>query len=395
MLNKHSNNLQKQSVIVDNISFMESRRNEINDTLTCPPLGANTWIEPVDFCQCAPCRNGPIQLWPGSEFEDPEKERQEFLKEPERLLLCPPKVMGYVPMERLWVQFNVDRLEEIKQEQKEKDKLCFEEMLELDRKHKNMLLALIKNHESRKNDFNESSISDFVQDPIDGKGRGLAILLHGPPGVGKTLTAEAVALATAKPLLFVSVAEFGNEPHMAEQKLLDMFADASRWDAVMVIDEADVFLEERIGTTDINRNALVSVLLRVLEYYDGIIILTTNRITSLDVAVQSRMHLAIQYKDLNEQQKKNIFMKFLDVIPGDRIRDRDIINRQLDWICKRADLNGRQIRNIVSGAQALAKSEDEKLSYDHLSVVYDATSDFVQSLKDLTLQKRGRNEAPR
>jgi SpoVK/Ycf46/Vps4 family AAA+-type ATPase len=295
-------------------------------------------------------------------------------------------------MERLWAQFSVERLNEIGQDQKENDKLCFEEKLVLDKKHKDMLLALIKNHESQKSNADGSPI---VQDPIDGKGRGLAILLHGPPGVGKTLTAEAVALATAKPLLFVSVAELGNEPHIAEEKLLDMFADASRWDAVMVIDEADVFLEERIGTSDVNRNALVSVLLRVLEYYDGIIILTTNRITSLDVAVQSRMHLAIQYKDLSEQQKKSIFKKFLDDIPKDYIRDRDMIDRQLDWVCKRVDLNGRQIRNIVSGAQALATSERQKLSYDHLSVVYDATSDFVQSLKDLTLQKRGRNEAPR
>lgn len=163
----------------------------------------------------------------------------------------------------------------------------------------------------------------------------------------------------------------------------------------MVIDEADVFLEERIGTTDVNRNALVSVLLRVLEYYDGIIILTTNRITSLDVAVQSRIHLAIQYNDLSEQQKKSIFRKFLDDIPKDHIQDRAMIDRQLDRTCKRVDLNGRQIRNIVSGAQALANSERQRLSYDHISIVYDATSDFVQSLKDLTLMKRGRNEVPR
>lgn len=380
---------------MDNLSFMQSRRNVLNDHVADPPLGQDTWIESVDCCPCAPCRNGPVQSWSGSEFEDPEKEKEEFVKEHERLLLCPPKVLGYVPMERIWAQFNVKRLKNIDQEQREKDKFCFEKTLELEQKHKDMLLALIRNHESRKNKANSSSSGDFVQDPIEGKGRGLAILLHGPPGVGKTLTAEAVALATARPLLPVSIAELGTEANVAEDKLLEVFEDASCWDAVMVIDEADVFLEERIGTININRNALVSVLLRVLEYYDGIIILTTNRITSLDVAVQSRMHLAIQYKDFNYVQKKSIFMKFLDYISEDQIQDREKINRELDWICKRTDLNGRQIRNIVSAAQALAKSERQKLSFGHLSMVYEATLDFLQSLKDLTLQKRGRNEAPR
>jgi SpoVK/Ycf46/Vps4 family AAA+-type ATPase len=304
----------------------------------------------------------------------------------------PSQGAGLRPTERIWAQFSVKRLERIEPEQKEKDKLCFEEKLVLDQKHKDMLLALVRNHASRK----ETGVSSgVVEDPIDGKGRGLAILLHGPPGLGKTLTAEAVALATGRPLLPVSVAELGIEPSAAETSLLDVFADASRWDAVMVIDEADVFLEERIGTTDISRNALVSVLLRVLEYYDGIIILTTNRITSLNVAVQSRMHLAIQYKDLTPEQKKNIFMKFLDDMPNDQIRDRERIERELDWFCKGTDLNGRQIRNIVSSAQALAKSERKQMTHNHLSTVYDATSNFVQSLKDLTLQKRGRNEAPR
>jgi len=374
---------------------MQSKRNPENQFFDCPPLGQGLWLETVDTCACDECSNGPVQSWSGVDFDDSETEREEFSKDPERLLLCPPRVLGYVPMERVWAQFSVERLEKIEQDRKEKDKLTFEKKLELDQKHKDMLLALIKNHVSLQSRADGTVMDDVVQDPIDGKGRGLAILLHGPPGVGKTLTAEAVALATGRPLFPVSVAELGNEPYMAEQKLLDVFADASRWNAVMVIDEADVFLEERIGTSDINRNALVSVLLRVLEYHDGIIILTTNRITSLDVAIQSRMHFAIQYKDLTHEQKKNIFMQFLDDIPKDKVKDREAIDMRLDWICKRTDLNGRQIRNIVSAAQALARSERQDLSFDHLSRVYDATTDFVQSLKDLTLQKRGRNEAPR
>jgi hypothetical protein len=64
----------------------------------------------------------------------------------------------------------------------------------------------------------------------------------------------------------------------------------SRLLADVTSDEADVFLEARgRGENDLRRNAMVSVLLRVLEYYDGILILTTNRMRSFDIAVQSRI----------------------------------------------------------------------------------------------------------
>jgi SpoVK/Ycf46/Vps4 family AAA+-type ATPase len=80
-------------------------------------------------------------------------------------------------------------------------------------------------------DYHERPPSDIVE----GKGRGLVILLHGPPGVGKTLTAETLALATRKPLLSVSVAEIGAEPENAETNLDEIFTDATRWKAVLLM----------------------------------------------------------------------------------------------------------------------------------------------------------------
>lgn len=59
--------------------------------------------------------------------------------------------------------------------------------------------------------------------------------MSGPPGVGKTLTAETVALATGRPLLPISVAEIGMEPDAAERKLVEIFADAGRWEAVLLM----------------------------------------------------------------------------------------------------------------------------------------------------------------
>jgi hypothetical protein len=59
---------------------------------------------------------------------------------------------------------------------------------------------------------------------------------------------------------------------------------------VLLIDEADVFLEKRT-LTDVHRNALVSVFLRLLEYYEGILFLTTNRVATVSIFSLSRSYL--------------------------------------------------------------------------------------------------------
>jgi len=87
---------------------------------------------------------------------------------------------------------------------------------------------MIQNHVS-------SPKHHMIKEAVEGKGRGLVILLHGPPGVGKTLTAETVALATGKPLVSVSTAEIGIQPEDAERSLKAIFDDASRWGAVLLM----------------------------------------------------------------------------------------------------------------------------------------------------------------
>ena len=61
-----------------------------------------------------------------------------------------------------------------------------------------------------------------------------------------------------------------------ESRLEEHFQLAHRWGCILLLDEADVFLEAR-SKTDLKRNAIVSVFLRLLEFYPGILFLTTNR----------------------------------------------------------------------------------------------------------------------
>lgn len=327
--------------------------------------------------------------------ETPKDKQEPFAKNEERLILCPPRVLGYALKSKSWAQILVKSLKRIVVEN---DETYFKTQLQLDSQVKDMLYAFVKNHEySGKTDvIPKTGEGDPPRslDVVERKGQGLAILLHGPPGVGKTLTAETIALATGRPLLSVSVAQIGTDAAQAEAKLNTIFVNAARWRAVLLVDEADVFLEERVRTDNPDRNALVSVLLRCLEYYEGIIILTTNRIKSIDVAVQSRMHLAIQYRNLTKEQMVAIYKNLLADVPDSKLKDRrERLQKDIEKnLCgRRSQMNGRQIRNIVSTARALAASEGAKLDFEHLRQVYDSTAEFLEGLKDVNERAKLKN----
>merc|ERR1711939_202393 len=84
----------------------------------------------------------------------------------------------------------------------------------------------------------------------------------------------------------------------------------TRWNALLLLDEADIFLEQR-SLHELERNKLVSIFLRVLEYYEGIMFLTTNRVNTFDTAFQSRIHISLNYPDLSLDSRKAIWTNFL------------------------------------------------------------------------------------
>lgn len=136
--------------------------------------------------------------------------------------------------------------------------------LEIPDGHKSVVQALINTHFSR----DRSKTADF--DLVLEKGKGVIVLLHGVPGVGKTATAECVAASQGRPLLPITCGDLGLSPQEVETTLQTAFQLAQAWDCVMLLDEADIFLAQRTNQ-DVKRNALVSVFLRILEYYEGIL----------------------------------------------------------------------------------------------------------------------------
>lgn len=144
-------------------------------------------------------------------------------------------------------------------------------------KQKRHIQSLVRQHSERASGFD---------DIIKGKGQGLVGLLCGNPGCGKTLTAEAVSEATRRPLLVMNAGDLGTTPEDVDTALKHLLQVAEMWGALLLLDEAEVFMQRR-SLEDLTRNALVSIFLRHLEYYKGIMILTTNMPGQCDPAFQS------------------------------------------------------------------------------------------------------------
>lgn len=209
-------------------------------------------------------------------------------------------------------------------------------------------------------------------DVMAGKGEGAIFLLHGPPGVGKTLTAEAIAEQLHKPLYVVSMGELGTTPEVLEERLQDILDLCIPWRALVLIDEAEMLLERRTKD-DLVRNAMVCVMLRLLEYYTGILFLTTNRVDSLDPAFQSRVQCALSYEALNADRRGQVWADLLaHASPVGGIGE-DI---SIDALAAHA-LNGRQIKNALQLALALARSEGVALLQRHLDATVEMTTAFL------------------
>lgn len=227
--------------------------------------------------------------------------------------------------------------------------------LVLEQERKDLIHDLVQTHRTADDTFD-----DFVRL----KGKGLVGLLAGPPGVGKTMTAEAIAEVARRPLYMISSGELGEAVEDIHDKLKTILELAELWDAVVLLDEADVFLSQRTDT-DLTRNAIASIFLRELEYYQGILILTTNRLTSFDNAFQSRIHFCIQYPDLSDDGRESVWRNFLARTKQNPKLVVDIEEEDYHRLGA-LKLNGRQIKNVMSVSQSVAAKRKEPITYEFI-----------------------------
>ncbi|GJC95188.1 AAA family ATPase [Colletotrichum higginsianum] len=266
------------------------------------------------------------------------------------VMLLPATTYGFNLHEKKWassssladpwiVNLNIENLHPVDWNKKAFDRLVLEP------KTKEMIYALVDVQTSAKK----------MDDIITGKGNGLIVLLHGSPGTGKTLTAESVAEIAEKPLYRVTCGDIGIDARDVEKYLQTVMYLGKIWDCVF---------------------------LRILEYYEGILILTSNRVGTFDEAFKSRIQVAIHYDDLTKKSRKAIWRNFFDMIEESSDEDANMpeLERRLDQLAQE-EMNGRQIRNALLTSRQLAKHRNERLDWEHLSQVMKTSAAFNKYLK--------------
>lgn len=232
------------------------------------------------------------------------------------------------------------------------ESLC--EKLVLDDSKKNMIDLLVTAEDEEGGDI------------IKGKSGGIIILSSGEPGTGKTLTAEVYAETTKKALYIVQCSQLGTDPEKLEEKLKVVLDRATRWGVVLLIDEADVYIHER--GSNLEQNAIVGVFLRLLEYYSGILFLTTNRETIVDDAIISRITAHVRYKIPESDQQRDIWKIMasqykLELLPDD-----------IEVLLKTfPSVSGRTIKQLVRLVKVMsirAKGKDPILSMFNEAAIY-------------------------
>ncbi|KAG5799594.1 hypothetical protein H9Q69_001432 [Fusarium xylarioides] len=292
----------------------------------------------------------------------------EKTEDPE-LLLCPPYVLGYSTSRNEWCRYLVDNLRDVSW-----NKNAWSSLI-LNPEEKQVLRALVMSHKHPEKARNQS----------EQKGKGLVVLLHGTPGSGKTLSAETAAEMSEKALMSTSLSDLNryDSPYHFEYRLQEVLRYATTWNAIILFDEADVFLEKRdLGTNSTTRNALVAVFLKHLEYFSGIVFLTTNRMGSIDDAMKSRIHLSLSFGPPAGDVRRKIWKQNLEAIPTyeTEIGGAELSGRASDQLTH-YQLNGREISNALNTAKTLARFEGARLDLRHIETVLKVRQAFDKHIE--------------
>ncbi|GKU07137.1 hypothetical protein FLAG1_10621 [Fusarium langsethiae] len=296
------------------------------------------------------------------------------VEDPE-LFLMPPFLMGYSLDRKDWCRYLVDNIKDVIWKSDAWSSLM------LQPEQKSILEALVLSHEYPSNARNQP----------EQKGRGLVVLLHGSPGSGKTMSAEAAAEMSHKALLTTSMSDLSktDSPWRFERNLQTLLQFATTWKAIVLFDEADVLLQSReMDSINTTRMALVAVFLKYLEYFSGIVFLTTNRIESIDEAMFSRLHLSINFGPPDSETRRRIWGLNFMKVPADETKMREDAARDeaIDELA-RYKLNGRDISNVMNTARTLARFEGAQLDMSHIKKVLEVSQTFEKHVRE-TATKR-------
>lgn len=202
-----------------------------------------------------------------------------------------------------------------------------------------------------------------LEDIVKGKTGGKIVISTGPPGTGKTLTAEVFSERVKRPLYCVQCSQLGTDEEALEKELRTVLGRAERWKAILLIDEADVYVHSR--GNDIQQNAIVGVFLRILEYYRGILFLTSNRETVIDDAIMSRATAWLHYDLPGVDAASRIWLVLATQygVKLDPVQIKALASEKFPAV------SGRSIKNLLKLAKMFATKKRMPVTVDTLVYV--------------------------
>ncbi len=204
-------------------------------------------------------------------------------------------------------------------------------------------------------DILTSEMDVLMEDLVEGKSGGTTILCMGAPGLGKTLTAEIYSEVVKKPLYRVHSGQLGITAESVEANLSTVLRRASRWDAILLLDEADVYIRQR--DNDLQHNAIVAEFLRTLEYFNGLLFMTTNRNDDVDDAILSRCIAIIRYEVPTADAAKRLWRTLGDQL-GAELTDEMIDRLHGNYPA----ISGRDIKELLKLTIKYCRGRDMELT---------------------------------
>jgi hypothetical protein len=193
--------------------------------------------------------------------------------------------------------------------------------------------------------------------------RGVRMLFAGPPGAGKTLSAEVLASAMDVDLLQVDLSRVVSKwIGETEKNLARVFEAAERSKGVLLFDEADALFGKRTEVSDAHdryANLETAYLLSRLESFEGLAILSTNLRQNIDAAFTRRLEFIVDFEEPSREQRLALWKCHL---PENAPLAADV---RLEELAGRFAIVGGLIRNATVAAAFLAASEGSPITRRH------------------------------
>jgi SpoVK/Ycf46/Vps4 family AAA+-type ATPase len=195
------------------------------------------------------------------------------------------------------------------------------------------------------------------------RGQGVAVLLSGPPGTGKTMAAEALAAQLRQDLyridLSAVVSKYIGE---TEKNLALAFDEAERAAAVLFFDECDSLFGRRTEQRDAHdrwANLEVNYLLQRVETFTGLVVLATNKRQALDEALLRRLRFSIRFELPDAGQRRELWRRsFPERTPADAL--------DVDGLAAR-ELTGGSVQNAALAAAFAAAADGGRVRAPHVN----------------------------